>query len=275
MSDPNIPETPVLPDNVQPTRRPVAYKNEDFLDSNDARELRILSEYLQPLAHFRDEKVHDTIVFFGSARLHEDGPLGRYYREARELARLVTAWSDSLPHESRRFVVCTGGGPGIMEAANRGALDAGGKSIGLNIGLPFEQWPNPYITPDLSFEFHYFFMRKFWFAYLAKAMVIFPGGFGTLDEFFEILTLAQTQKLESKIILVLYGAEYWREVVNFEALVKHGTISAEDVNLFTVVNDPQSAFALLQQGLTELYLQPESPLAEPEEETPHIAKSRI
>jgi uncharacterized protein (TIGR00730 family) len=261
--------------NNQGTRRPVAYKNEPFLDSPDARELRILSEYLQPLSHFRDEKVHDTIVFFGSARLDETGPLGRYYREARELARLVTEWSDSLPHESRRFVVCTGGGPGIMEAANRGAYDAGGKSIGLNIGLPFEQWPNEYITPDLSFEFHYFFMRKFWFAYLAKAMVIFPGGYGTLDEFFEILTLAQTQKLESKITLVLYGSDYWREVLNFDALVKHGTISPEDLRLFAVVDDPQTAFSVLQEGLTKHYLEPESPLVEPEEDTPHIAKSRI
>jgi uncharacterized protein (TIGR00730 family) len=259
----------------QGTRRPVAYKNEPFLDSPDARELRILSEYLQPLSHFRDEKIHDTIVFFGSARLNETGPLGRYYREARELARLVTEWSDSLPHESRRFVVCTGGGPGIMEAANRGATDAGGKSIGLNIGLPFEQWPNEFITADLSFEFHYFFMRKFWFAYLAKAVVIFPGGFGTLDELFEILTLAQTQKLESKITLVLYGSEYWQEVINFDALVKHGTIDPEDLGLFAMADDPQTAFSVLQDGLTKHYLEPESPLAEPEEDTPHIAKSRI
>jgi uncharacterized protein (TIGR00730 family) len=260
---------------INATRRPVAYKNESFLDSPDARELRILSEYLQPLTHFRDEKIHDTIVFFGSARLHEEGPLSRYYREARELARLVTDWSDSLPHESRRFVVCTGGGPGIMEAANRGAMDAGGKSIGLNIGLPFEQWPNPYITPDLSFEFHYFFMRKFWFAYLAKAMVIFPGGFGTLDEFFEVLTLAQTQKLESKIVLVLYGTEYWRDVLNFDALVKHGTISPEDLDLFAVADDPETAFELLQDGLSRLYLQPPTQLVEPESDTPDIAKSRI
>jgi uncharacterized protein (TIGR00730 family) len=260
---------------INATRRPVAYKNESFLDSPDARELRILSEYLQPLAHFRDEKIHDTIVFFGSARLHEDGPLGRYYREARELARLVTDWSDSLPHESRRFVVCTGGGPGIMEAANRGAADAGGKSIGLNIGLPFEQWPNPYITPDLSFEFHYFFMRKFWFAYLAKAVVIFPGGFGTLDEFFEILTLAQTQKLESKMVLVLYGADYWRDVVNFDALVRHGTISPEDLELFAIADSPEEAFELLQNNLSRLYLQPPSPMIEPETDTPDIAKSRI
>lgn len=265
MSDPTLPST----------RRPVAYKNESFLDSPDARELRILSEYLQPLAHFRDEKIHDTIVFFGSARLQEEGPLGRYYREAQELARLVTEWSDGLPTESRRFVVCTGGGPGIMEAANRGAAEAGGKSIGLNIGLPFEQWPNPFITPDLSFEFHYFFMRKFWFAYLAKAMVVFPGGFGTLDEFFEILTLAQTQKLESNIVLVLYGGEYWREIVNFEALVKHGMISPEDLDLFSIADDPETALELLQSGLVKAYLQPESPLAEPDADTPHIARSRI
>jgi uncharacterized protein (TIGR00730 family) len=260
---------------INATRRPVAYKNESFLDSPDARQLRILSEYLQPLTHFRDEKIQDTVVFFGSARIGEEGPLSRYYRDARELARLVTDWSDALPQQSRRFVVCTGGGPGIMEAANRGAMDAGGKSIGLNIGLPFEQWPNPYITPDLSFEFHYFFMRKFWFAYLAKAMVIFPGGYGTLDEFFEILTLAQTQKLESKIVLVLYGAEYWRDVLNFDALIKHGTISPEDVHLFSIVDDPEAAFTVLQEGLSRLYLQPQSPLAEPEAETPDIAKSRI
>ena len=185
-------------DHLNRTRRPVAYKNEAFLDSPDARILRILSEYLHPLSHFRDEKIHDTIVFFGSARLHETGLLARYYEEARELARMVTEWSDSLPDDTRRFVVCTGGGPGIMEAANRGARDAGGKTIGLNIGLPFEQWPNPYITPDLSFEFHYFFMRKFWFAYLAKAMVVFPGGYGTLDEFFEMLTLAQNRSSRAR-----------------------------------------------------------------------------
>lgn len=260
---------------VANTRRPVAYKNEAFLDSPDARILRILSEYLHPLSHFRQENIKDTIVFFGSARLQESGPLGRYYTEARELARLVTEWSDSLPDDTRRFVVSTGGGPGIMEAANRGARDAGGKTIGLNIGLPFEQWPNPYITPDLSFEFHYFFMRKFWFAYLAKAMVVFPGGFGTLDEFFEMLTLAQTQKLENKIILVLYGDDYWREIINFEALVRHGMISPEDVDLFAVANDPATALKLLQDGLTEAYLKPEAPVRDKQKETPSIARSRI
>src|SRR5215218_3121197 len=253
---------------INATRRPVAYKNESFLDSPDARELRILSEYLQPLAHFRDEKIHDTIVFFGSARLHEEGPLGRYYREARELARLVTDWSDSLPHESRRFVVCTGGGPGIMEAANHGAHDAGGKSVGLNIGLPFEQFPNPYITPELSFEFHYFFMRKFWFAYLAKALIVFPGGYGTMDELFELLTLTQTQKLAKKMAIILYGSQYWNEIVNWEALVKHGMISPEDLSLFQFADDPPAAFELLKTSLLVYAAQHDTP------EMPSISKSR-
>src|SRR5438876_5082497 len=177
-------------------RRPVAYLNPDFLNSVDARAIRILSEFLEPLAHFRREKVRDTVVFFGSARIQPgDGPLAHYYDEARELARILTEWSDQFENGTRRFVVCSGGGPGIMEAANRGAADAGGKTVGLNIGLPFEQFPNPYITPELSFEFHYFFMRKFWFAYLAKALVVFPGGFGTMYELMELLTLPQTQKL--------------------------------------------------------------------------------
>ena len=255
-------------------RRPVAYKNEAFLDSDDARVLRIASEYLQPLTHFRDENIHDTVVFFGSARITDDGPLARYYKEARELARMVTEWSDHLPDDTRRFVVCTGGGPGIMEAANRGAQDANGKTIGLNIGLPFEQWPNRYITPELSFEFKYFFMRKFWFAYLAKALVVFPGGYGTLDEMAEILTLAQTRKLENKIIILLYGTSYWREVINFDALVKYGTISPEDLNLFSFVDDPAEAFELLQQGLTKYYLEPEKPLIDAGP-TPSLAKSRI
>jgi uncharacterized protein (TIGR00730 family) len=183
-----------------PTCLPLAYRNGAFLESRDGRALRILSEYLHPLSHFRQEKVHDTVVFFGSARIHEDGPMSRYYREARELARRVTEWSDGLENSRRRFVVTTGGGPGIMEAANRGADDAGGKTVGLNIGLPFEQSPNPYISPALCFEFHYFFMRKFWFAYLAKALVVFPGGFGTLDELTELLTLTQTRKLEKDIV---------------------------------------------------------------------------
>ncbi len=256
-------------------RRPKAYKNEAFLDSADARPLRILSEYLEPLSHFRKLKIRDTIVFFGSARLSEDGPMGRYYQEARTLARMLTEWSNSLENSTRRFVVCTGGGPGIMEAANRGAQDADGKTIGLNIGLPFEQWPNPWVTPELSFEFHYFFMRKFWFAYLAKALVVFPGGFGTLDELTELLTLAQTEKLAKKIVIVLYGSSFWNEILNFPALVRHGTISEDDLKLFQFADDPETAMGILKEGLTKYYLQPEKELAEGELEIPAISKSRI
>jgi hypothetical protein len=237
--------------------------------------LRILSEYLEPYSHFRREKVRDTIVFFGSARLKEDGPLGRYYQDARTLARLVTEWSEQVRNSTRRFVVCTGGGPGIMEAANRGARDAGGKSIGLNVGLPFEQLPNPYVSPELCFEFHYFFMRKFWFAYLAKALVVFPGGFGTLDELMEMLTLTQTQKLAKRIVIVLYGSAYWKEIVNFEALERYGMVSAEELELFEYADDPESALRILRDGLTRMYLQPAEPLPEHEQQTPAIAKSRI
>jgi uncharacterized protein (TIGR00730 family) len=256
-------------------RRPVAYKNDGFLDSSVARPVRILSEYLEPLDHFRREKISDTIVFFGSARIKEDGAMGVYYQGARELARVVTLWSDALPNAAQRFVVCTGGGPGIMEAANRGAHEAGGKTIGLNIGLPFEQLPNPYITPELSFEFHYFFMRKFWFAYMAKALVVFPGGFGTLDEMAEILTLVQTEKLEKKMLVLLYGSAYWKEVINFDALVKHGMISPSDLDLFQYVDDPDTAFSQLRDWLTEHYLQPETMQPPPEPEIPAIAKSRV
>jgi len=256
-------------------RRPKAYKNETFLDTADARPLRILSEYLEPLSHFRRQKIRDTIVFFGSARLAEDGPMARYYREARTLARMLTEWSNSLENSSRRFVVCTGGGPGIMEAANRGAQDANGKTVGLNIGLPFEQWPNQWVTPELSFEFHYFFMRKFWFAYLAKALVVFPGGYGTLDELSELLTLAQTEKLAKKIVIVLYGSSFWKEILNFPALVRHGMISEEDLKLFEFADDPDTAMRILREGLTKYYLQPEKALPETEIETPAIAKSRV
>ncbi len=229
---------------------PLAYKDDAFLDGDDARPVRILAEYLAPLSAFRRECVHDTIVFYGSARLCEDGPLGRYYKEARELARLITAWSCSLPAGDHCLIVCSGGGGGIMEAANRGARDAGGRTIGLNIGLPHEQRPNPYITPELLFEFHYFFMRKLWFAYLARAIVAFPGGFGTLDELCEILTLAQTGKLDRKIFIVLYGSAYWKEILNFEALVRHGTIAPEDLALFHFADDPLAALGLIKNGIT-------------------------
>jgi uncharacterized protein (TIGR00730 family) len=208
--------------------------------------------------------VTDTIVFFGSARLAATSPLGAYYEQARELARLVTEWSLELPTSGNRFTVCTGGGGGIMEAANRGALEAGGKTIGLNIGLPHEQRPNRYITPGLSFEFHYFFMRKLWMAHLARALVVFPGGFGTLDEMTEILTLAQTRKLDRRIMVVLYGSAYWKEILDFDALVRHGMISPEDLGLFAWADDPASALALLQEGLA----------ATPEGPTPAFAGSK-
>jgi len=249
-------------------RPTLAYCNEEFLKTPDARSLRILSEYLYPLWRFRKEKVKDTIVFFGSARAHESGPNGRYYNDARELARRLTEWSNGLAAGSRRFVVTSGGGPAIMEAANRGAQDAGGKTIGLNIGLPFEQRPNPFISPGLSFEFHYFFMRKFWFAYLAKALVVFPGGFGTLDELTEILTLVQTQKLVKKMVVLLYGSEFWKEVLNFDALLKHGMIAESDLELFQYSDSVDSAFEILRDGLTKYYLGPDKG-------TPEIAKSRI
>jgi len=233
-------------DPVQPG---LAYNDAEFLASEDARPLRIIAEYLGPLRTFRETEVCDTIVFFGSARLSETGPLGRYYREARELAGLITRWSASLPCSAHHYVICSGGGGGIMEAANRGATEAGGRTIGLNISLPHEQRPNAYITPELSFEFHYFFMRKLWFAHLARALVVFPGGFGTLDELMEVLTLSQTGKLEARIPVVLYGEAYWREVINFDALLRHGMISPEDLELFEFADDPHTALRLVQQRL--------------------------
>lgn len=225
---------------------PLAYRNETFLDTDDARPIRILAEYLGPLRAFREAQVHDTVVFFGSARLAEDGPMGRYYGEARRLARLVTEWAQSVPADGHRLIVCTGGGGGIMEAANRGAADAGGRTIGLNIGLPHEQRPNRYLTPDLSFEFHYFFMRKLWFAHLARAVVVFPGGFGTLDELFEMLTLAQTRKLGRQVFVLLYGSTYWKEIINFDALVRYGVISPEDRHSFCFADDSDAALQLLK-----------------------------
>jgi len=242
----------------------LAYHDPKFIDSDEGRPIRIVSEYLAPLRTFSECAVTATVVFFGSARARSGGPLGRYVDEATELARLVTEWGRGLPG-GERLIVCSGGGPGMMEAANRGATLAGGRSIGLNIGLPREQRPNPYITPELSFEFHYFFMRKLWFAHLAHALVTFPGGFGTLDELFEILTLAQTRKLDRSIPVLLYGSGYWKEVINFEALVRHGTIAPEDLDLFCFVDEPQAALALLKQRIV---LAPEPPRA------PCFAKSR-
>src|SRR5216684_1144752 len=285
-------------------QQPLAYLLPEFLESAEARPIRILAEYLEPLRRFKDQKIQDTVVFFGSARVdsreraevalgtlrargvqdadeqyqtelkHSGKALewARYYEDARELARLLTAWSRTLPGENHRFVVTSGGGPGIMEAANRGAREAGGKTIGLNIRLPFEQLPNRYISPELNFEFHYFFMRKYWFAYLSKALVVFPGGFGTLDELFEILTLAQTQKLAKKILVIIYGREYWERVMNFPALVDAGAIAPDDLKGFTMVDTPEEAFQVLQEGLIRFHLDHRAARPVPEE-GPEIAKT--
>lgn len=231
------------------TAPPLAYRNKRFLDSEEGRPIRILSEYLQPLEVFQRRRIHDTIVFFGSARLRESDPLGSYLGDARELARSITSWSESLGSAAHRFVVCTGGGGGIMEAANRGAAEAGGRTIGLNIGLPHEQRPNAFITPGLCFQFHYFFMRKLWFAHVARAIVAFPGGFGTLDELFEFLTLLQTGKIGERIIVLLYGSSYWNEIVNFKALARHGMIDGKDLDLFHTVDSTTEALAILKQRL--------------------------
>ena len=247
-----------------PDRNPLAYKNEEFLDSNDARPLRILAEYMQPMHALAKEGITGTIVFFGSARIQPGGSMGRFYDEARELAGLVTQWCECETSALKGCVVCTGGGPGIMEAANRGASEAGGRSVGLNIGLPHEQRPNPHTPRELSFEFHYFFMRKLWFANLARALVVFPGGFGTLDELFEILTLAQTRKLEKPIPVVLYGPDYWNEIINFEALARHALVDGEDLSLFDFADDPATALAFLQKAVS----------AEPEDQAPAFAHSR-
>ncbi|MGH8226919.1 MAG: TIGR00730 family Rossman fold protein [Steroidobacteraceae bacterium] len=244
-------------------RHHLAYEETQFLESDAARPLRIVAEYLEPLDRFHRAGVRDTVVFFGSARLAQDGPLGRYYEGARELARLITEWSKALPSHARRYVVCSGGGGGIMEAANRGASEAAGMTIGLNISLPREQHANPYITRELLFEFHYFFMRKLWFAHLARALIAFPGGFGTLDELMEILTLAQTRKLSRAIPVILYGSDYWKEIVNFDALRRHGMIDAEDLRLFEFADDPAAALAILKARLTH----------EPQEEAPDFAHS--
>jgi uncharacterized protein (TIGR00730 family) len=251
-------------ENGDSTSSNLAYQDREFLASHEARPLRIVAEYLEPLRRLRRQRIHDTIVFFGSARLSADGPLGRFYSDARELARLIALWSSTLPSNVRRFVICSGGGGGIMEAANRGAQDAGARSIGLNISLPHEQRPNPYVNRELLFTFRYFFMRKLWFAHLARAMVVFPGGFGTLDELMEILTLAQTQKLGRKIPVILYGSGYWNEIINFQALVRHGMISREDLQLFEFADDPAVALELVKGTL---YM-------DGDETTPAFAESR-
>ena len=268
-------------------RAPKAYGNREFMYGKDARILRVMAEYLHPEHQFKRHSIQNTIIFFGSARIksreqydkliddlserrataskeerialraaladaRRQRSMAQYYHAAEELSRRITEWSHSLP-PSQRFVVCSGGGPGIMEASNKGAMEANGLSIGLNISLPFEQYPNPYITDSLNFEFHYFFMRKFWFAYMAKALVIFPGGFGTLDELMEILTLVQTEKIRKEMPILIYGEQFWRKVINLEHLAKTGMISKNDVNLFQFVNSPAEAFRILKKRLTAIH----------------------
>ena len=261
-----------------------AYKDGDFLSSPDARPLRILSEYIEPRGRFERYNVKDTIVFFGSARIqprdqaeaalkeaqaHGDAAgvkdaerrlyLAQYYEATRELAHRLTDWSKGLESGGRRFVVCSGGGPGIMEAANRGASEAKGVNVGLGISLPFEQLGSPYITRELTFAFHYFFMRKFWFAYLAKAVIVMPGGFGTLDELFELLTLVQTEKIKKHMPIVLFGSAYWAEVINLEALERYGTISPGDVELFFRTDSVDEAFDYLTEQLATYALENPGP----------------
>jgi len=267
-----------------------AYQNESFLASSDARILRLISEYLEPKARFKKHKIMDTIVFFGSARLkprkealadfnkfknanpktipnfaqslrkaQHNLDMSKYYEDAVELSKRLTQWSMNLETNANRFIVCTGGGPGIMEAANKGAKKAGGYSVGLNISIPFEQSGNPFVTKELSFEFHYFFMRKFWFAYLSKALIVFPGGFGTFDELFEILTLVQTEKIRKKLAIVIYDEKYWKSVVNFDALIDYGVINESDLKLFNFCNDVDSAFDVVKNHLEKFFLKEVDP----------------
>jgi len=267
-----------------------AYHNEEFLSSPDGRTLRLLAEYLEPQARFKKHKIMDTIVFFGSARLksHKDAladfnkikninlktnpnfakdlrksqhslEMSKYYEDAVELSRRLTEWSMNLETSANRFIICTGGGPGIMEAANKGAKKAGGYSVGLNISIPFEQFVNRYVTKELSFEFHYFFMRKFWFSYLSKALIVFPGGFGTFDELFEVLTLIQTEKIRKKLGVVIYDEKYWKNVINFEALIEYGVINEEDLKIFHFCNDVDTAFNIVKDHLVKYFLKEKEP----------------
>ncbi|RKY90083.1 MAG: TIGR00730 family Rossman fold protein [Ignavibacteriae bacterium] len=267
-----------------------AYEDLKFLDSPDGRTVRMLTEYLQPRSKFRKHKIMDTIVFFGSARLKSKRDamkdyneiknknpkstkgfagklreaqlmvnMSKYYEDAVELSRRITEWSLNLETSANRFIVCTGGGPGIMEAANKGAKKAGGYSVGLNISIPYEQFVNKYVTPELSFEFHYFFMRKFWFAYLSKAFVIFPGGFGTMDELFEVLTLIQTEKIRKKLALIIYDEKYWKSIINFDELVDKGLISADDLKLFTFCNSLDEAYDAIIKHLKKYYSKGKEP----------------
>lgn len=269
-------------------KKPVkAYNNIDFLNSPDARVIRILAEYLEPKSRFKKLEVEDTVVFFGSSRIvapeqaakelrfwkaevkkhpspesehslkvaQKKVEMSRYYEEARTLSRMLTEWSMTLNNKHRRFLIISGGGPGIMEAANRGAADVpGGRSVGLNISIPTEQDCNDYITPELNFEFHYFFMRKFWFIYLAKALIVFPGGFGTMDEFWEVLTLIQTRKVQKQLPVVVYGDTYWKKIINFDAMVENLVIDKKDLDLIYFANTPEDAFDYLKQRLSAYFL---------------------
>jgi len=267
-----------------------AYEDIEFLNSSDARILRILAEFLLPQKEFRKHKIIDTIVFFGSARLKSRKEaqaelikfktinpgtpklaeelrkaqhlvhMSKYYEDAVELSKRLTQWSLSLDTFANRFIICTGGGPGIMEAANKGARLAGGYSIGLNISIPFEQFINKYVSPELRFEFHYFFMRKFWFAYLAKSLVVFPGGFGTIDEFFEILTLVQTGKIKKKMLLLVYDEKYWKSIINFEGLIENGVINKSDLNYFNFANSVDEAFTCIVKHFDKHYLTKKEPV---------------
>jgi uncharacterized protein (TIGR00730 family) len=272
-----------------------AYRDALFMESVAARPVRILSEYIDPLSRMRREKIGDTIVIFGSARIlprkraqakikrlrsargknahtprHREAlrqaramlEMSSYYEDARELSRRLTKWSMSFGDQPRRFVICSGGGPGIMEAANRGALEAGGKSIGLSIELPHEQWPNPYISPSLSFQFHYFFMRKLWFAQLAKALIVFPGGFGTMDELWELLTLMQTGKMDQRNLILIYGRRYWDRVLNCREMLRSGTINRHEFKLLQFADTVEDAFTRVRRGLEQLNPGPRSLIGE-------------
>jgi len=260
------------------TWRQKAYRDTAFLASAEARSIRILCELVAPGKTFADQQINNAIVFFGSARSVEmakaqsdlgralnQGPeavkkaqmairLARYHEDAIELARLLATWSNQILQSEKRFYITSGGGPGMMEAANKGANLAGANSIGLNITLPHEQNPNPYQTTAISFEFHYFFMRKLWFANLAKCLIVFPGGFGTMDELFELLTLRQTGKIALKLPIVLYGKDFWNGFLNFDHLLEWGVISQDDMKLFCIHDNPQEAFEYVKTRLTEEFL---------------------
>ena len=267
------------------------HEDQEFLESTPARPLRIMAEYLQPLMQLKKENIGDTIVMFGSARIESrETALGRYtrlkkrktaklgakagaahrlalsnaksalemsryYEEARELSHKITSWASSLGPKPRRFVICSGGGPGIMEAANRGAYEAGGKSIGLSIELPHEQFSNPYISPELSLNFHYFFMRKLWFAQIAKALIVFPGGFGTMDELWEMMTLLQTGKLSKKNMILIYGRRYWEQVLNFKAMVRWGMINPEEYKLIQFADTVEEAFEKIRTDMEKYHME--------------------